>query len=445
MRAVFVIMSVSLLIAAPCCGADSAVSQEFRQAKAKLQMQLRSRQAADRVAALRQIGEFGDLDAAKLVMQLGLRDAAPEVRQAAFDALRSYRNQPEICRMLLGALKKGAKAKQPTPGADVLLAVLLSSDDEEIAEELSACLENPLGTSPGGPALVAMTADQLGLHGEEPDLAPLKKLTATKLFEANFAVRRAVVQAIMRIREPAAIDDLIQLLGRVEGEVRGDISQYLAEVTRQQHGLDAAAWGKWWAGAKADFKFPPLARAFAAPAAAGDNRSSYYGLPLFAERVVFVFDTSGSMGGARLEAAKRELAKAITTLPENCSFGIVVFNTRVASWQKQLVLATQANKDAAARFVGALVAREQTATYDALAAAFNFDAEAIYLLTDGEPTTGRVVNASDIVASISRGNLARRLSIYVIGIGVGPEGGPFDAFLSELAKRNFGQYRRVDQ
>jgi hypothetical protein len=123
----------------------------------------------------------------------------------------------------------------------------------------------------------------------------------------------------------------------------------------------------------------------------------------------------------------------------------VVFNTRVAPWQKQLVPATQANKDAAARFIGGLVAREQTGTYDALAAAFDYDAEAIYLLTDGAPTTGRLTNPADIVAAISRGNLARRLSIYTIGVGVGPEGGPFDQFLSELAKRNYGQYRRVDE
>jgi hypothetical protein len=445
MRALLASTWILLLVAAPCLGADADSHQQFRQAKAKLQMQLRSRQVADRVAALQRIGEFDDPDAAKLVMQLGLRDAAPEVRQAGFDALYGYRNRPEICHMLLGSLKKVAKAKQPDPGADVMLAVLLSSDQSEVAEELNPFLEKQLAPSPAGPALVALTADNLGLHGEESDLAPLKKLTAIKLFKDNFAVRRAVVQAIMRIREPAAIDELIRLLGQVDGEVRGDISQYLAEVTRQTHGVDAAAWSKWWADAKADFQFPPLARAFAVPVAADDHRASYYGLPLFAQRVVFVFDTSGSMAGDRLVAAKRELANAIVGLPENCSFGIVVFNTRIASWQKQLVPATQANKDAAARFVGGLVAREQTGTYDALAAAFNYDAEAIYLLTDGAPTTGRLTNPVDIVAAISRGNLARRLSIYAIGIGAGPEGGLFDLFLSELAKRNYGQYRRVDQ
>lgn len=445
MSAVIVATWVCLLLAAPCCAADGAHSKEFRQAKAKLQMQLRSRHVVDRVVALQQIGEYDDPDAAKLVVQLGLRDSAPEVRQAAFGVLHGYRNQPDICHLLLASLKRAIRANPPSPGAEVLLAVLLSSDDAKTSEELKALFTAQITTSSGGPALVAMTADSLGLHGERADLAPLKKLVATRLFETHFAVRRAVVQAIMRIRDPLAIDELIHLLGRLKGEARGDISQFLAELTNQKFGTDATAWEKWWAGAKADFKFPVLARGMIAPAPVPGDQAGYYGLPLFANRVVFVFDTSGSMAGGRLAAAQRELMGTITRLPTDSYFGIVVFNSRVVSWQKQLVRATQENKDAATRFVGGLVAREETGTYDALAAAFNYDAEAIYLLTDGAPTTGRITIPAEIVATISRGNLARRLSIYTIGIGVGPPGNVFDQFLSDLAKCNYGQYRRVDQ
>ena len=38
------------------------------------------------------------------------------------------------------------------------------------------------------------------------------------------------------------------------------------------------------------------------------------------------------------------------------------------------------------------------------------------------------------------------MSIYTIGIGVlGPQGGGIDEFLTALAKRNWGIYRRVDK
>lgn len=418
--------------------------EDFKHAKQAIQTQLRSKQPADRIQAFYKLKKFHDPDAARLVLQLGLKDAAPEVRVAAYETLRAYAGDADVCNLLFASLRKASKAKEPV-GADVLLAVLLASDVEETSKDLTSFLDKQLVSSAGGAMLVALTADNLGLHGAEEDLPLLKKLTATRLFADNFAVRRAVVQAIMRIREPATIELLIALLGDLKGESRGDIVQYLAEITRQEYGEDAVAWKKWWDGAKATFEYPPLARGLAQVARdPGGNPTSYYGLPLFAQRLVFVFDTSGSMGGPRLAAAQRELIGAINSLPEETYFGVVVFNSRVAAWQKQLVAATRNNRDAAARFVSGLVAREQTATFDALSAAFNYDAEAVYLLTDGAPTTGRVTNSVDIVANITRANLARRMSIYTIGIGAGPEGGPFDAFLSELAMQNYGQYRRVD-
>ena len=424
--------------------ADAA--QTFKQAKPALQTQLRSKQTADRIQAFFQLRQYHEIDAAKLVLQMGLKDASPEVRVAAYETLRTYVDDADICNVLFASLRKATKAKEGTQGADVLLAVLLASEEESVANDLSAFMDKQMASAPNGAALVALTADNLGMHGEKVDLPPLKKLTTTKLFQDSFAVRRAVVQAIMRIREPATIELLIHLLGELKGEARGDIVSYLSEITKQEFRLDAAAWSKWWEGAKESFTYPALARAVIIRAKEDGSPSSYYGMPLFAQKLVFVFDTSGSMAGPRLAAAQRELVNTISSLPEDASFGIIVFNSRVDAWQKQLVPATKNNKDAAARFVGGLTAREQTGTYDALTAAFNYNAEAIYLLTDGAPTTGRVVEPTDIVDSITRGNLARRLSIYTIGVGVeGPEGQLFDTFLKELAEQNYGQYRRVDQ
>jgi hypothetical protein len=423
--------------------ADEA-SQTFKQAKPALQTQLRSKQTADRIQAFYQLRQYHETDAAKLVLQIGLRDASPEVRVAAYETLRTYADDSDICNLLFASLRKAVKAKGVSQGADVLLAVLLASEEESVVNDVSTFLDKQMISAPNGAALVALTADNLGLHGEPQDLPPLKKLTTTKLFQDNFAVRRAVVQAIMRVREPATIELLIALLGDLKGEARGDIVQYLTEITKQEFKLNAAAWKEWWDGAKKSFTYPPMARGIVVRAREAGSPSSYYGLPLFAQRIVFVFDTSGSMAGPRLAAGQRELVNAITSLPAEASFGIIVFNSRVDAWQKRLVPATKDNKDAATRFIGGLAAREQTGTYDALTAAFNYDAEAIYLLTDGAPTIGRLVEPSDIVNAITHGNLARRLSIYTIGVDVGPEGELFDAFLKGLAEQNYGQYRRVD-
>jgi hypothetical protein len=444
----------TLLLFAICAGcvcmpgaAHGDEAKTFKEGKASIQALLRSKQSSDRVQAFYQLKQFHEVDAAKLVLQLGLRDTDQEVRIAAYETLRAYVDDPAVCKLLLGALRKAAKSKDGRQGADVLLAVLLSAEDEETANDLDLLFEKQLQTSAGGALLLAQTADNLGLHGDQGDLPPLVRLSKTKFFEESFLVRRAVVQAMMRIREPATIEALVELLSELEGEVCGDIVKYLSEITKQNYGLDAKAWQDWWKTAKDSFEYPPLARGIAqvAPERVGGAEGSYYGMPLFAQKLVFVFDTSGSMAGPRLAAAQRELSNAITTLPEEAEFGIVVFNSRIDAWQKKLVPATKSNKDAAARFISGLTAREQTGTYDALAAAFNYDAEAVYLLTDGAPTTGRIVSPPEIIAAVTRANLARRLSIYTIGIGVGPDGGLFDAFLKNLAMQNYGQYRRVDQ
>ncbi len=87
-----------------------------------------------------------------------------------------------------------------------------------------------------------------------------------------------------------------------------------------------------------------------------------------------------------------------------------------------------------------------TASYDALDAAFSFDAEAIYFLSDGAPQGGSTTNnPEEIVQLISQMNRTRRESIYSLGIAVGIPDSPFDLFLKALAEENFGSYRRVDQ
>ena len=77
--------------------------------------------------------------------------------------------------------------------------------------------------------------------------------------------------------------------------------------------------------------------------------------------------------------------------------------------------------------------------------AFNFDVEAIYFLTDGEPTSGKIVSPPAIVAAVSQANRSRRISIYSIGIAPGPPGGQLDLFLKTISGENYGEYRRVDQ
>ena len=87
----------------------------------------------------------------------------------------------------------------------------------------------------------------------------------------------------------------------------------------------------------------------------------------------------------------------------------------------------------------------RTATYDALEAAFRLDPEAVYLLSDGAPNSGRIPMPAAIINAVGAMNPHRRISIYCFGIAPGPPDSPMELFMKTLAQQNFGRYRRLDQ
>ena len=251
-----------------------------------------------------------------------------------------------------------------------------------------------------------------------------------------------MVQAIVLIREPAAVDALIGLLPKVDGEVRGDVFRRLSAVAEQWLGPDPKVWQAWWQKHKKGFEFPPENRQALSNAGTGRDRLPFMDCRSKMRRVVFVIDISGSMGGPRLAAAQQELIRAIDGLPDRTSFSLVAFSTRAIVWRKTLIAATAPSKQAATRFIY-LLPGGHTAAYDALEAAFDFDAEAIYFLSDGEPNAGKIPSPTAIIDTLTQINRTRRISIDTIGIIPGAAGGPLESFMRTLAEQNFGLYRRV--
>jgi hypothetical protein len=436
-----------------CCAAavsaraaeESKEAKEFKSAKRGIQQQLRSRKSEMRVAAVHKLADYPTTDAARLLVQVGLSSQDQDVCKAAHEVLLRFRDIQEVCDYLVTEVKKSVNRSGADPGTVRLLAVLLASKLESIEQRAMDLLELAANSPKGGLLPLVSLADELGDEGGEINSAALVKLSKSALMDRDFALRRAVVQALTRVDQIDAVDVLMDLIYSVKGEVRADILVYLCGITGQQFGLDGKAWHAWWEANREGFTFPPIAQRAAGRAAAMAKTTSYYGLPVYASRLVFILDTSASMKGARIEAAKRELIKAITELPTGVYFGVLVFNARVMAWQNDLMLATPVNKELAAAFVRLQGLALQTASYDALEAAFNFDAEAIYFLTDGEPYGGKITKPDEIVATIGKLNRGRRMTINSIGIGVSQPGTVFDSFLKSLAEQNYGAYKRVDQ
>jgi len=109
-------------------------------------------------------------------------------------------------------------------------------------------------------------------------------------------------------------------------------------------------------------------------------------VPTSSLEILLVVDTSGSMVGAPIEAARAAADEFLTVLPPDVRVGVVAFGS-----QPSLVAAPTTDRAQLASAVGRLAASGETALYDAVAFAssqFTADARdrAIVLLSDGGDT-----------------------------------------------------------
>ncbi|QDV46986.1 von Willebrand factor type A domain protein [Stieleria neptunia] len=303
-------------------------------------------------------------------------------------------------------------------------------------------------------------------------------LIDSEAFEASYGFRFTLARGLTEMKHPDAWEGLAKLFERVDGQLAHRLDQEFQRVTSEDFEGDEERFQAWRGlvgltpaakspspdaldkaaeilrqDGKPELPLPQrmgLQPAKSAASYAREKRlkpSHYYGINIYAKRLLFVIDRSGSMktvvgGHARIQRAKMELITAINGLDEQCQFGILVFDNDVRAWREELVEANETNKRNAIRFVEYLSAGRSTNTYAALRRSLNFDPqlEAVFLLTDGEPTYGQVVNPSAILLDILRRNEVHNVTINTIAIAVEPL---MATFLRNLSEPSNGEFREV--
>ena len=83
-----------------------------------------------------------------------------------------------------------------------------------------------------------------------------------------------------------------------------------------------------------------------------------------------------------------------------------------------------------------------TASSAALNAAFGMEPEAIYFVSDGEPTDG---TPAQIVSAASQFNRTRRVSIHTVGVVTQRNGGiGLTMFMQPLSDQNYGKFQLIE-
>jgi Ca-activated chloride channel family protein len=156
-----------------------------------------------------------------------------------------------------------------------------------------------------------------------------------------------------------------------------------------------------------------------------------------AKDVVFVFDTSGSMSGEKIQQAKASLRFGVDSLSDRDRFNIISFSGEEHLMKSGLTQATREAKNEARAFIERLNAEGGTNINDALVAAMrqfqNSERPAmIVFVTDGKPTVG----PTDIKQISKNVQEANRANVRLFSFGVGHDLNA--SLLDKLASDNRG-------
>ena len=155
------------------------------------------------------------------------------------------------------------------------------------------------------------------------------------------------------------------------------------------------------------------------------------------KEVIYILDTSGSMGGVAIRQAKQALSTALDLLNINDSFNVIAFNDDLENLFTDSKIANHNNVERAKQWISTIDAGGGTNMYPAIKKALqkgvlNKAYRQVIFITDGS-----VGNEDELLTLIDSDLADTRL--HTVGIGSAPNG----YFMSQAASVGRGTYRYI--
>lgn len=425
----------------------------------------RGQKVAFRAAAARSIGLVGDRLLLPELEPL-LRDEADIVRVYAVEAFGKLADESKTA-PLIELLRRDTSDAVLQTAAEALRTIYkpfalagTGSDAEAGTAKLPESLRQA----------VRAAIEALGRTSWRADMALVRFLDDFRSLEAV----PALIAVLERFRDhPEQVEE-----GRLSGLLRYQVHELLVSMTGAVFPADQPdRWRTLWDTEKDKLEVTKKH----APASAGATTAGdFFGIPIEGTRVVFVLDLSGSMqwpvthdaGASRkerrsgLDFAKQELSRAIAALPPNAQCNLVTFNgnPKPESWNKDLVPATERNRDRLLKYVDGLRADGGTNLWGALEEAlkirslvqdakYDTNIDELFVLSDGAPSVGAVVDPVQILRLVQESNrfAATRINTVFVNTELPPEARRAMAememqpaeLMKRLAEQNGGRFREL--
>ncbi|MCY2960338.1 MAG: HEAT repeat domain-containing protein [Planctomycetota bacterium] len=274
--------------------------------------------------------------------------------------------------------------------------------------------------------------------GQTSDQTHLERLVAA-LEDTNWSTRLAALEALEKMRTKESVTAIVGRMPKEEGRLLSEFAQALWRLTGQPFQEDAKSWTAWWGNSKD--KFQLLSDVDLEKVRSGEEeyrlrqttrvKSEFFGIKIVSRRVIFIVDVSGSMeekltndykgktGWTRMEVARAELKKCLENLDPGAFFNVMVFSSGVERWTDgALVACDDKHRAEALAYVEKLTAGGGTNLYDSLKEAFTDpEVDTIFVMSDGEPSMGEVVEPLLIREHVASWNENRRIVINTVAVG----------------------------
>lgn len=393
------------------------------------------------------LGAFGERESriARAAVDGRLEDPDDRVRLDALRLVAARRDPADHERLESLALGGG-----PDFALEAMLAIAEArSGDEEFLLELYAHTQSRTGVARRAAAAA------LARIPTRDALALLHRL----LRDEELEVRLEAIEGLQRLRQLESVPRLITAMGGPRELLTHRAARALRWITGEDHGVSRDRWQAWFEREGGGFQPPTLEEArrreeeriARRDPGSGGTSASFYGLPVEGTRVCFVLDTSGSMDElasgrgttagrrtTRLEVARKEVAASLDQLLDGVRFNLITFASDVRALAPELVELGPRSRAKAREAAESWRAAGGTALFDGLQRALlDPDIEEVFLLTDGVPTEGAVVEEDDILARVQE--LVGGREVKVHGVAIGQRSG----LLRRLARATGGHYAEI--
>lgn len=388
-------------------------------------------------------------DSRHLVLAAATGGTKGAIRAAAMRALGMYRDE-----LYRPALEEGLADRN----ARLRLAAAQGIARSELKTAMPALAKQLRGES-DAIARIAMVdaltaiAKKHGAGVAERDRRRATSAVLEGLGKYDWSADLAALSYLRQVRSADTVPGLVALLLAYEGEgkIRKDTKksklvpfrahELLVSLTGAPFSMNQPAkWQQWWHEVRDTFTLAKAAPAETKPGKGkGTVASSFFGVPVRGTRVLFVVDLSGSMrdawrdGESKFDVARRQLKKAVEGMPADSAFNLISFDDRAGSWRSKLTAATKGNKDSFFKYLDKLQTGQSTNVWAGLQEALKIEtvevneryathADEIFVLSDGAPTVGELVNPQQILQTVTETNSVSHICINTIYIEGGRRG-----------------------